>query len=152
MKKSSIVAAELLDGIAFLLWLYGSSLALIRHGIELSLWLMTLAVVFSFSVRVFPLLGIRWLRLEKMGCRFGQLVAIILQVVSWGTFAYAMFLRLGRNMNLFFTLVTLTTLLWASWLLIFIYSRHACHPQKSDDTLKEMTQTKLFVNEKREDS
>ncbi|MDY6867777.1 MAG: hypothetical protein SVT56_07710 [Chloroflexota bacterium] len=139
MKKSSIVAAELLDGIAFLLWLFGSALALIRHGIELSLWVITLAMLISFVVRVFPLLGIRWLRLEKMGCPFGQSLAIFLQVVSWGTFAYAMFLRLGRNMNLFFTLITLTTLLWASWLLIFIYSRHACHPKKSDDTLKRKT-------------
>lgn len=152
MKNSPFKLAELLDSLAFLLWLFGSSMTLIRHGIELSLWLMTLAVIFSLAIRVLPWLGIRWLRLEKKGCRGGQLLAIFLQVASWGTFAYAMFLRLGRNMEHFYTFVTITTLLWASWLLFFIYSRHACHPQKRNDTLKETTQTKLFVNEKREDS
>jgi len=55
-------------------------------------------------------------------------------------------------MDLFYTLIILTTLLWASWLLIFVYSRHACQPKRRSDTLKEKTQPKLSVNKKREDS
>jgi hypothetical protein len=152
MKKSPFKPAELLDALAFLLWLYGSSLTLIRHGIELSLWLMTLAVLSSFVIRVLPWLGIRWLRLERKGCQGSQLLAIILQALSWGTFAYAMFLRLGRNMEHFYILITITTLLWASWLLIFIYSRHACQPKQRDDTLKEETQRNLLMKEKRENT
>ncbi len=152
MKRSSLKVAEILDCLAFLLWLYGSSLALIRHGIELSLWLIALAVLSSFAIRVLPWLGLRWLRLEKKGCQGGRWLAIFLQVLSWGTFAYAMFLRLGRNMESFYTFIILTTLLWASWLLTFIYSRHACQPKHRDDTLSEEIQPNLSVTEKREDA
>jgi hypothetical protein len=150
MNKSSFSSAELLDSLVFLLWLFASSMAHIRHGIELSLWLMTLAMAFSFAIRIFPWLGIRWLLLEKRGCKGGQRLALLLQAASWGTFAYAMLLRLGRNMNPFHTLIMITTLLWASWLLIFIYSRHACQPKRRGDTLEEKTQQNLSVKEKRE--
>ncbi len=137
MKKSSFRLPEFFQIAAFLLWIVGSSIAHIRNGIELSLWLMTLAMLISFATTVFPWLGIRWLRLERKGSRAGWRLALILQFTSWGFFAYAMFLRLGRNLPQFHLLITLVTLLWASWLLIFIYSRHACQPKPGSDTLDE---------------
>jgi hypothetical protein len=55
-------------------------------------------------------------------------------------------------MEHFYILITITTLLWAFWLLIFIYSRHACQPKQRDDTLKEETQQNLLMKEKRENT
>jgi len=152
MKKTSFSVPELFYITAFFLWLLGSSIAHIPNGVELSLWLMSFAVLISFAATVFPWLGIRWLRLEKKGCRAGWWLAYCLQVASWGVFAYAMFLRLGRSLPCFHTLITLLSLLWAAWLLIFIYSRHACQPRQREGTLKEDTQPNSSLNRKREDT
>ena len=135
MKKSTIKISELLHILSFLLYLLGSSLTLIEHGIELSLWLMTFAIMISVVTTTFPWLGIRWLSLEKKGWQIGQWMSLFLQIGSWGTFAYAMFLRLNRNLPRFFTFITLTTLLWAVWLILFIYSRYACTAEKHGDKL-----------------
>jgi len=152
VKKSTFSIAELFYVVAFLLWLLGSSIAHILNGVELSLWIMTFAMLLSFAVTVFPWLGFRWLRLEKKGCRAGRWLAYCLQVTSWGVFAYAMFLRLGRSLPHFHTLITIVTLLWAAWLLIFIYSRHACQPEVRSDKLKEETQPIPSEERKREDA
>jgi hypothetical protein len=125
MKKSLPAPAEWLYSLSFLLYLFGSSLAQIEHGTELSLWLITFAVVLTVAATLLPLAGINWLRLDRQGNRWGNRLAMLLQVMSWFSFAYAMFLRLGRNLPAFYTWITVTTLLWAAWLLIFIYSRHA---------------------------
>jgi Na+/proline symporter len=135
VKRTSCSLPELFYAAAFLLWLTGSSIAHIKNGVELSLWLMTFAILISFATTVFPWLGIRWLRLKRKGCRGGWWLALCLQCMSWGTFAYAMFQRLKRSLPQFHLLITLVTLLWASWLLVFIYSRHACRTQPRDDKL-----------------
>lgn len=152
MKKSAFSIPELFYIMAFFLWLLGSSLTHILNGVELSLWIMTFAVLINLAATTFPWLGIRWLRLEKQGCLMGQRLALCLQVASWGVFAYAMFLRLGRNLPRFHTLITLITLLWAAWLFIFIYSRHACQPKPREGTLREDTPPHGSINRKREDS
>jgi len=135
MKKLSFSIPEFFNSFAFLLWLVGSSLSYIKNGIELSLWLMTFAMAITAAVRVLPLLGIRWLHLKKLGCQGGQWLALSLQIVSWFVFAYALALRLGRKMTPFHTMIVIDTFLWALWVLIQIYSRHACHSGNSDDTL-----------------
>ena len=135
MKRSSIRIAEYLYIFSFLLYLLGSSITLIEHGIELSLWLMTFANLVTIVTTTFPWLGIHWLSLKEKGWRTGWWLSLILQVGSWGTFAYAMFLRLNRNLPDFYNFITLTTLIWAIWLILFIYSRHACTDSTPGDKL-----------------
>ena len=124
MKTAKLHPADWLYGLSFLLYLVGSSLAHIEDGTELSLWLMTFAITFSSATTLLPLVGIRWLRLQPRGSRWGYWIAMLLQVGSWVSFGWAMFFRLGRNLAPFHTLITITTLLWAVWLLVFSYSRH----------------------------
>ena len=135
MKKIHNKIPELLHILAFLLYLFGSSMAHIYNGVELSLWLMAFTVIITMSTTVLPWMGIHWLKLSKKGCPTGYWLAIIIQMASWVTFSAAMFNRLARNLPRFHTLIMLTTLLWATWLLVFIYSRHACQPSNVDDTL-----------------
>lgn len=137
MKRCSIQFPEILAMFAFLLYLLGSSLTLILHGIELSLWIMTFAVVIQISTSILPWLGFHWLALEKKGCKVGLWLARIIFFCSWGFFAYAMILRLWRDLPRFYTMITITTLLWALGIIISIYSRHACHDQETDDKLNE---------------
>jgi len=137
MKRLSIQVAELLYMICFLLYLTGSSLALIEHGTELSLWLMTLAVFITAASTILPWLGIHWLKIKKKGCPAGNRLAQLIRVASWGTFLYAMYLRLYRNLPHFYTAITLTTVLWAAWLMILLLSRHAYQPVQHDDKLIE---------------
>jgi len=125
MKKSSIRIPEWLYIFSFLLYLFGSSMTLIEHGIELSLWLMTFAVIISLLTTTLPWLGIQWIKLEKKGWQLGWWLSLLLRASSWITFGYAMFMRLNRNLSSFFTFITMTTLLWAAWLILFIYSRYA---------------------------
>jgi len=125
MKRNPVHIAEWLFSLSFLLYLMGSSLAHIENGTELSLWLMTFAVVLTVATTLLPLAGIRWLRLDPQGSRRGYWIAMLLQMCTWFSFAWAMFLRLGRNLPPFHTWITVTTLLWATWLLVFIFSRHA---------------------------
>ncbi len=138
MNQNKLRLPEVFYALAFLLYLGGSSLALIQNGVELSLWLMAFAVVATVCTTLLPALGVKWLRLPRQGCRAGWWVALFLQVASWGTFTAAMFLRLNREIAHFKTLIVCTTLLWAGWLLIFIYSRHACRPVAASDKLNEM--------------
>jgi len=125
MKRTFPHIAEILYSLSFLLYLFGSSLTHIENGVELSLWLMTFAVILTMAITLLPLAGMRWLLMERQGSRAGFWAAMLLQVASWMTFLWAMLLRLGRNMPPFHTWITITTLLWAAWLLIFIFSRHA---------------------------
>jgi hypothetical protein len=144
MKKLDFSLPEFFYTASFLLFLAGSALALIYNGIELSLWLMAFAMAASLLTTVLPKLGFNWLRLKKKGCRGGWWLALVLQVLSWGSFAVAMFFRIMRDPLSFKYLIALTILLWATWLLIFIYSRHACQPESANDTLSEDTvQTKI---------
>ncbi len=124
MKLAKLHAAEWLYGLSFLLYLFGSSLAHIENGTELSLWLMTFAITITVATTLLPLAGIRWLRLEPQGSRWGYWIAMLIQVGSWTSFTWGMFFRLGRNMTPFHTWIIITTLLWAVWLLVFSYSRH----------------------------
>lgn len=151
MKKSTFSLTEFFYCFAFLLWLVGSTIAHIRNGVELSLWLMVFAMMVAFIATVFPWLGVRRLRLERKGCSFGQRFAIGLQVISWCVFAWAMFLRLNRSLSGFHLLIGAVTLLWAIWMLIFIYSRHACAPKTNNDKLEEETQPYQPVNDSHED-
>jgi Na+/proline symporter len=116
----------------------------------LSLWLMVFAVISAAATTLLPWLGIQWLKLEEKGWRPGYWLAMLLQVASWGTFGYALLLRLERNMPPFHTWITLTTLLWAIWLWVFIYSRHAFRPQRTDDTLED-TQPAFSLDKKCEE-
>lgn len=131
MKRSSFHIAEWLYSLTFLLYLYSSSLAHIENGAELSLWLMTFAVVLTAATTLLPLAGIRWLRLGVKACRAGYWAAMLLQGASWLSFFWAMVLRLRRNLPPFHTLIMVTTLLWAAWLLTLIISRHAYPNQKN---------------------
>jgi len=135
MNDKRIRFPELLSLFAFMLYLLGSSITLIEHGIELSLWLMTFAVIINLLTTVLPWLGFNWLTLEKKGWRFGYWLSTLLYFGSWTSFAYAMYLRLWRNLPRFYTMITITTLLWAAGLLIFIYSRYACKGKITGDKL-----------------
>ncbi|MBG0788151.1 MAG: hypothetical protein H0S79_23945 [Anaerolineaceae bacterium] len=139
MKRMDFSLPEFFQTFSFLLFLAGSVVALIFNGIELSLWLMVFAMAASLLTAVLPALGFNWLRLEKKGCRGGWWVALVLQVISWGTFAAAMFFRVMRDPLNFKYLIGVTLFLWALWLLIFLYSRHACQPKTAGDTLSDDT-------------
>ncbi len=125
MKKSALTFTEGLYLLCFMLFLFASDMTHIENGSELSLWLMTFAVVLTMASTLFPWLGIRWLKIKPKGSRSGYLAAIIIQFASWGTFAVAMILRWGREIEPFHWWITVTALLWAIWLLNFIYSRYA---------------------------
>lgn len=137
MNNKTIRFPELLSLFAFLTYLLGSSITLFEHGIELSLWLMAFAVVINMGTTILPWLGFHWLSLDKKGCRTGYWLSILFYFGSWVSFAYAMFLRLWRILPRFYTMITITTLLWAVGLLIFIYSRHACKDRMPGDKLEE---------------
>jgi len=133
MKRTSLSFTEILYLISSLLFLFASDMAHIEHGSELSLWLMSFAVVLTMVPTLFPWLGIRWLKIEPKGSRGGRWLAYTIQISSWGTFTVAMIQRWGRNIEAFHWWITLTGLLWAIWLVIFIYSRYAF---RTGDTLK----------------
>ncbi len=140
MKPSRFSVAEFFYCLSFLLYLGGSSYAQAQNGIELSLWLMALAMVISVMTTTLPWLGFRWLKLPVQGSRFGKGLALFIQIGSWLSYAAAMFFRLTRNLPRFHALITVTTLLWAAWLLLLIYSRHVFQPSKTDDTLSPAAQ------------
>ena len=135
MKHKAINLVDWLYIIAFLFYLLGSSMTLIEHGIELSLWIMVFAVLITMVTTFFPWLGVQWLKQDKKGSPFGWWLSISLQFITWGTFGYAMYQRLVRNLPLFYNWITITTLIWAIWVLIFIYSRYAFQPAQEDDKL-----------------
>lgn len=137
MKRLNIHITELIYIICYLIFLVGSSLALLEHGSELSLWLMTLPVAISTASTILPWFGIRWLLLKMKGCLAGNWVSRVIQVGSLGTFIYAMYLRLYRNLPNFYTLIVVTTLLWAVWLLIMLLSRRGCQHVAGNDKLIE---------------
>lgn len=151
MKPSRFTLPELIYNLCFLLYLGGSSLAQIQNGVELSLWLMAFAMVLSGAVTLLPWLGIGWLRLPQQGSRVGKGVALALQIGSWLAYTAAMFFRLNRNLPRFHTLIAITTLLWAAWLLTLIYSRHAFRQPESDDTLSPVSQPEQRNTEKAEE-
>lgn len=134
--RPQIKFPEILYLFSYLLFLAGNQIALIEHGIELSLWLMTFAVVLSTIVTILPWLGFQWLRLDDRGCRWGRRLAVFFQLLTLGAFSAAMFFRLMRELPRFYHLTALTALLWSAWLLIFIYSRHTCPNSDSDDKLR----------------
>ena len=136
MKRIRLSAPEFLYVFSFLFYLFGSSLAHIEDGSELSLWLVAFATGIVVCVTVLPVLGIEWLGMKKKGCRAGYWLALILQLASWGTFGLAGYFRLRGQVPRFHTFLTLTTLLWAGWVLLLFCSRHACQPQTDRDTLK----------------
>ena len=123
MKRQSLHIAEWLYSLTFILYLFGSSLTHIENGSELSLWLMAFAVILTAATTLLPVAGIRWLQMEQLGCRAGFWAAMLLQGASWMSFFWAMMLRLRRNLPPFHTWIMVTTLLWAAWLLTFIFSR-----------------------------
>jgi len=135
IKNKTINFPEVLTLFAFMLYLLGSSITLIEHGIELSLWLMTFALLINILTMILPWLGFKWLALDRKGSRTGYWLSVLFYFASWVSFTYAMYLRLWRLLPRFYTLVTITTLLWAAGLIIFIYSRHACKGSITDDKL-----------------
>ena len=139
MKRLDFSLPEFFHTFSFLLFLAGSVMALIFNGIELSLWLMVFAIVTSLLTTVLPVLGFNWLKLSRKGCRGGWWLALVLQVISWGTYAGGMAFRVMRDTLNFKYLICATLFLWAVWLLILIYSRHACQPKKAGDTLSDET-------------
>lgn len=136
MKRSSVTLPEIIQTLCFLIYLFGSSLTLIEHGTELSLWIMALAVLISASTTILPWLGIQWLQMKEQGSQVGRWVSLLLQTASWGTFAFAMLMRLGRNLPHFYRWIVITTLLWATWLLVYIFSRYVCSQRTRGDKLK----------------
>jgi len=133
LKRTRLSLPEIIYSLSFLIYLFGSSLTLIEHGTELSLWVMFLAVLISASTTILPWLGIAWLRMNNQGSRAGWWASLLLQITSWGTYAVAMLMRLGRNFSPFYFWIVVTTLLWATWLLVLILSRHAWHHPDGDD-------------------
>jgi len=136
MKRSPLTLAEIIQTLCFLIYLFGSSLTLIEHGTELSLWIMFLVVLISISATILPWLGFNWLSMKKQGSQSGQWISRLLQIASWGSFAFAMLMRLGRNLTQFYYWIVITTLLWAIWLLVFIFSRHVWSQPERGDKLK----------------
>lgn len=137
MKKNKIEFPELIKVFSFWLYLLGSSLTLINHGIEMSLWLMTFAVVINVAVSLLPWMGFRWLALSKKGSKTGRWLAVFLNIASWGSFGYAMYFRLWRDLPRFYTMITITTLIWAAEILLFVYSRHSFTDGITGDKLDE---------------
>jgi len=150
MKRIALSLTEIIYCLSFLFYLGGSALALVEHGTELSLWIMFLAVLASFAARTLPWVGIKWLRIEKRGAQTGLWLSLILQFASWGTFGGAMLFRLRRNLPPFYLWITITTLLWTSWLLVFIYSRHAIQQTRLNQPLNQPKNTSTILNEKDE--
>ncbi len=144
MKPSRFSLPEFFHYLSFLLYLGGSSYAQAQNGIELSLWLMALAVVISAMTTILPWLGFRWLGMPVQGSRFGKGISLVIQIGSWISYAAAMFFRLTRNLPRFHALITVTTLLWAGWFLLFINSRQI----SSSDMLSPATQSKQTGEEK----
>lgn len=151
MKSSRFSMPELIYSLSFLLYLGGSSLAHTRNGIELSLWLMAFAMVLSSMTTILPWLGFRWLKLSAKGSRLGKGMALFIQICSWGTYAAAMVFRLYRDIPHFHTWITVTTLLWAAWLLLFIYSRHVFRQPETNDKLSPATKEERTGQEKVEE-
>ena len=120
-----------------MLYLLGSSIALIEHGIELSLWLMTFAVFINILTTIMPWLGFKWLAFKNKVGRIGYWLSILFYLGSWGSFTYAMYLRLWRILPRFYVMVTITTLLWTAGLFTFIYSRRTCKGKIIDDKTEE---------------
>jgi len=147
MKPSRFSVPEFFHYISFLLYLGGSSYAQAQNGIELSLWLMTFAVVISAMTTILPWLGFRWLGIPVQGSRFGKGLTLFFQIGSWISYAAAMFFRLTRNLPVFHRLITVTTLLWAAWFLLFINSRRI----SSSDMLSPASQSKQTGEEKVEE-
>jgi len=144
MKRLDFSLPEFFYTLSFMLFLAGGALALIFNGIELSLWLMAFAMAGTLLTTLLPALGFHWLKPKRKGCRGGWWLALVVQVLSWVSYAGAMFFRLMRNPLNFKYLIGLTMVLWAAWLLIFIYSRHACKPKSAGDTLSDDTvQTRI---------
>lgn len=146
MKKLDFSLPEFFQALSFLLFQAGAALALALNGVELSLWLMAFAVATSLLTTLLPALGFNWLRPKRKGCRGGWWLALILQIASWGSYAGGMFMRLMRDVLTFKYLIGLTMVLWAAWLLIAIYSRHACHPDKASDTLSDDDTIQIKIN------
>ena len=151
MKSSRFSIPELFYCLSFLLYLGGSSYAQAQNGIELSLWLMAFAMVISTATSILPWLGFRWLKLPPQGSRFGRGLALFLQICSWISYAAAMFFRLTRNLPDFHVFITVTTLLWGAWILLFILSRHVFQPSQRDDKLSPAPQPKPTGEEKVEE-
>jgi ribose/xylose/arabinose/galactoside ABC-type transport system permease subunit len=124
MKKSTLTLTEVLYLFCFLLFLFASDMTHIENGSELSLWLMSFAVVLTMAATLFPWLGIRWLIHKWHGSKTMQWLSYAFQVLSWGTFGYAMILRWARNLNPFHWWITVTALLWAIWILFFFFHRN----------------------------
>ena len=135
MKKLDFSLPEGLQAFSFLLFQAGGALALALNGVELSLWLMAFAIIASTLTTLLPVLGFNWLRLSRKGCRGGWWLARVLQIASWGSYAGGMYQRLTRDILNFKYLIGLTMVLWSAWLLIAIYSRHACQAAEAGDTL-----------------
>jgi hypothetical protein len=142
MNKKNLPIPQLLYIFSFFLYLFSSSMTLIQHGVELSLWLMTFAVLLTGVTTIFPWLGITWLKLEPKGSHIGYGIAITFQFLTWGSFSYAMFLRLNRDLENFYTWITITTLLWAAWLIIFLLSRYAIQANQPSDKLNQSLENK----------
>ncbi|MDY6845968.1 MAG: hypothetical protein SVP52_02400, partial [Chloroflexota bacterium] len=87
------------------------------------------------QVNLLPWLGVRWLAAGKKGSKTGAWLAFLINFASWVSFGYAMYLRLWRNLPQFYTMITITTLLWATGILLYVYSRHACKDGKTSDKL-----------------
>lgn len=143
-----ITFPEILSLLSFMLYLLGSSITLIEHGIELSLWLMTFAALINLLTTILPWLGFNWLAIERKGSRKGYWLSVLLYFAFWVSFGYAMYLRLWRLLPRFYTMVTITTLLWAAGLIIFIYSRHACKGRLTGDKLEEAENSPVPNNSK----
>lgn len=122
MKRLSSHVSDWLYSLSFLTFLLGSSLAHIENGSELSLWLMAFAFVLSASTTLFPLFGISWLRAPRETELWKRTIINLLQITSWLSFSYAMFLRLHRDMPSFKLWITVTTLFWATWILALFYT------------------------------
>ena len=131
MKRPPIPFASWLHSLAFLLFLMGSSLAHLENGSELSLWLMTFGFIITAATTLFPLFGISWLKALNFSVPWKRNIVYLLQIISWLSFCYAMFLRFRRDMPSFHTCLIATTLLWATWILFYFYSAsHDAKPAK----------------------
>jgi signal transduction histidine kinase len=146
MHKKTFELPELLYIFSFFLYLFGSSITLYRQGVELSLWVMTVALVINISTTILPWLGFNWLRFEKKGGNLGFWLAELLKIISWASFGYAMYFRLWRNLPEFYTLITITNLLWAAGLILFVHSRRACKNGKTGDKLEKDSTNNDFIN------
>jgi hypothetical protein len=147
MKRTRFTISEGIHLMGFFLFLAGSSRAHADSGTEIALWLTAMAVTLSFGATTLPYLGFEWLHPLGTTRPLGGWVGLLLRIGSWGGYAAAVYFRIKPDLPRFHTSLTLTTLLWAAWVVCWLTSRR--NPRQACDTLESAPDEPKEETEKR---